>query len=193
MSRRSGHAQLRHPARQRAGWQRGRHTSAEAGRAPLPLSREVTVTGDEAPVCFLCFPPRGPPVGSALPSTGSSGVSSPASQVLWRCATPWAPRAGLGCLRPALPCGAPVGSLPAVQNGSRGPGVRHPVPLAGSCRLETGRTSQVPGEPCCPCAVFFDPGRTGVTRPLRCAGAAPAMSTTKAPTTKNLSGLNGTA
>jgi hypothetical protein len=74
-----------------------------------------------------------------------------------------------------------------------GQGFVYPVPPAGSCRLETIRTSQVPGEPLCPYAVFFDPGRTGSTRPFRCAGAAPAMSTTKAPTTKNLSRLCSTA
>ena len=66
-------------------------------------------------MCSSWCPLLGPSVGSALPSTGSSEVSSPASTVLWRCATPCAPRAGLGCLRPTLPCVAPVVSLPAVQ------------------------------------------------------------------------------
>src|SRR5207244_1365472 len=107
-------AQLTHPVRPRTGWQRGRDTSAEADRAPLTLSSKVTGTGDEASACSAWFPPLGPPVGSALPSTGSSEVSSPASTVLRRCATPCAPLAGLGCLRPTIPCVAPVVSLPAV-------------------------------------------------------------------------------
>jgi hypothetical protein len=115
-SHRSGRAQLTHPVRQRTGWQRGRDTSAEAGRAPLRLSRGVTVTGLRATTCSPWFPPRGPSVGSALPSPGSSGASSPASRVLRRCATPWAPLAALRCLRLAIPCAAPVGSLPAVQD-----------------------------------------------------------------------------
>jgi len=32
--------------------------------------------------------------------------------------------------------------------------------------MEASRTSQVPGEPSCPYALFFDPGRTGHTRPI---------------------------
>jgi hypothetical protein len=114
-SHRSGRAQLTHPVRQRTGWQCGRDTSAEAGRTPLTLSSRVPVTGEEASEGSAWFPPLGPPVGSALPSTGSSEVSSPASTVLWRCATPCAPLAGLGCLRPTIPCVAPVVSLPAVH------------------------------------------------------------------------------
>jgi hypothetical protein len=55
------------------------------------------------------------------------------------------------------------------------------------------RISQVPGQPLCSFALFFDPGRTTRIRPLRCVGTAPAMSTTKAPTTTSLSGLNSTA
>jgi hypothetical protein len=91
-------------------------TPSEAGRAPLRLSRGVPVTGNGAAKCSPWFPPRALTVGSALPSTGSSEASSPASPVLRHCATPWAPDAGLGCLRPALPCGAPVVSLPSVQD-----------------------------------------------------------------------------
>ena len=127
-SRRSVHARLRHTVRPRAGSQHGRNTSAEAGHAPRTLSSEVTVTGNEATECFPCFPPLGPPVGSALPFPGSSEASSPASTVLWRCATPCAPLAALRCLRLAIPGGASVGSLPSVRNADRGPGVRHSGP-----------------------------------------------------------------
>jgi hypothetical protein len=35
--------------------------------------------------------------------------------------------------------------------------------------------SPVPGEPWCVSALFWDPGRTGSTRPLRCADAAPPL------------------
>ena len=55
------------------------------------------------------------------------------------------------------------------------------------------RTSQVPGEPSCPYALFFDPGRTEHVRPLRRVDMAPAMSTAKAPTKFELSRLNRTA
>ena len=74
------------------------------------------MTRNEAAKCSPWFPPLGPPVGSALPSPGSAEVRSPASTVLWRCATPCAPLAALRCLRLAIPCGAPVVSLPAVQD-----------------------------------------------------------------------------
>jgi hypothetical protein len=54
-------------------------------------------------------------------------------------------------------------------------------PRAGIVRRETTRTSQVPGEPCCSYAVFFDPGRTDNARPMQRVGVAPVASTTKAP------------
>jgi len=88
----------------------------EASCTPLKLTRGVTGTRFGASMCSPWFPPRDPPVGSALPSTGSSGASSPASQVLRRCATPWLPFAALRCLRLAIPNAASVLSLPAVPN-----------------------------------------------------------------------------
>jgi hypothetical protein len=54
------------------------------------------------------------------------------------------------------------------------------------------RISYVPGEPPCALALLFDPGRTDASGLLRCTGAAPAMSTAKAPA-KQLSRLNHTA
>ncbi len=192
-SRRSVRARLRHTVRPRAGSQHGRNTSAEAGHAPRTLSSEVTVTGNEATECFPCFPPLGPPVGSALPFPGSSEASSPASTVLWRCATPCAPLAALRCLRLAIPCGVPVVLLPAVQDtkprawGSKsGPHFRT-LPQGGNQGLPGSRTTQRPF------ALFFDPGRTEHARPLRRVGMAPAMTTTKAPTIIQLSRLNRTA
>jgi hypothetical protein len=67
-------------------------------------------------MCSPWCPSPSPPVGSALPSPGSSEASSPASTVLWRCATPCTPLAALRCLRLAIPCGVPGASLPAVQD-----------------------------------------------------------------------------
>jgi hypothetical protein len=91
------------------------------------------VTGSEASKCFAWCPLPGPPVGSALPFTGSSEASSPASTVLWRCATSCAPLARLGCLRRAIPC------------------------------IAAGRQPGPPkflGNPDCFYARFFDSGRT---------------------------------
>jgi hypothetical protein len=55
------------------------------------------------------------------------------------------------------------------------------------------RTSHVAGESSGAYALFFDPGRTGRIRPLRCASAAPDMGITKAPTSRDISGLGRTA
>jgi hypothetical protein len=189
----SGRAQLTHPVRQRTGLQRGRDASAEADRAPLRLSSGVTVTGDGAAECSPWFPPLGPPVGSALSSTGSSEASSPAATGLWRCATPWVPRAALRCLRLPIPGVVPVISLPTVQDTkprawgwSSGPRARTNTPgdlqgLPGSWRTLVSL-----------CPVLRP--RQDLTQQAcyAVAGAAPALSTAKAPATE-LSGLNGTA
>jgi len=106
------------------------------------------VTRNEATTCSPWFPPPGPLAGSALPSTGSAEMRSPASMVLWRCPTPCAPLAVLGCLRPAIPCGASVGSLPSVQTRGRGPGVHHSGPHRR--KVSAGRRSGPPRFPCNP-------------------------------------------
>ena len=108
------------------------------------------MTGNEATKCSSWCPSRGPPVGSALPFTGSSEASSPASTVLWRCATPCAPLAALRCLRLAIPCVAPVVSLPAGQDARPRAWGSCPVPTTGKIRREASRASQVPGQPAVP-------------------------------------------
>ena len=129
----------------------------------------------------------------SLPSPGSGRFPFPCFKGTMKCSDFLRPSRQLRFLRCALPGGASASSLPAVQNANRGPGVLGPVPAAGLCRLETIRTSQVSGEPLCLCALFYDPGRISCTLPKRCADAAPAMSTTKAPTISQLSRLNHTA
>jgi hypothetical protein len=166
----------------------------EAHRTPLPLSSRVTVTGSGASVCSPGFPPLGPSAGSALPSTGSSEASSPASAVLWRCATPWVPGTTRRCLRVALPGGVSVLSLPAVQNTK---------PRAGASSAGSPRRQHTPGDRqglpsswrilVCLCPALR-PRQDRPTRPpFSGVGAAPVMSTTKAPTTHYLSGLHHTA
>ena len=152
-SHRSGRARLRHPVRLVLV---SLFRFAIRGLSVDPVSRY------EAPVGC---PPTNPGRTSPFPPQGPRGTGSPVSSVLWRCATSCVPHAALRCLRLALPGVALVVSLPSVRNANRGPGVRHPVPTAGLNRLETNRTSQVPGEPSCPYAVFFDPGKTKRTRP----------------------------
>ncbi len=127
-----------------------------------------------------------------LPSAGSRWLRFPGFIGTTRCSdVPTVPPAALRCLRLAVPrlhsCFVPV----AVECAGAG--------LELISRYPTGhyrggrRTSQVPGEPLRPYALFFDPGRTAHTRPLRCVGMAPAMSTAKAPTKFQLSRLNRTA
>ena len=128
------------------------------------------------------FPPQVPSAGSTLPFTGSSEASSPASAVLWRCATPCAPGTGLGFLRPALPCAAPVVSLPAVQNAQPRAWGSSPVPTTG---INTQGGNPGPpkflGNPQCCYARVFDPGRTANSSPERSSRMAPVRGTTKAP------------
>ncbi len=139
-------------------------------------------------------PPAGSARCSALSSTGSSGASSPASTVLWRCATPDRPsrRTPLPSHDGTIPCACV--RVSRQPDAGWGPGVfgfGNPEPTY--CRDGDGRASQVPGEPSCPYALFSDPGRSARTRPLQCGSTAPALSTEKATHDKYLSGLNGTA
>ncbi len=94
-------------------------------------------------------------------------------------------------LRLAVPARAPVFVLveptPLAEPGAFGIG--SPAPM--SLRTGDDRISRVPGEPSCACAVLFDPGRTGCSRPLRCAGAAPALEPRRGlPAMLNISGLD---
>jgi hypothetical protein len=94
--------------------------------------------------------------------------------------------AALRCLRLAIPSLAPVFVSPARPDAGLGPGAfGFGSPTPTGCRDGDDGASQVPGESCCTYALFFDPGRTERTRPLRCVGTAPAHSTTKAPTRGN--------
>jgi hypothetical protein len=53
------------------------------------------------------------------------------------------------------------------------------VPVRQRLSRWSRRASQVPGEPCCAYAVFFDPGETDSARPLRRVGAAPVSMQAK--------------
>jgi hypothetical protein len=190
---RSGRARLRHPVRPRAGWQRGRRTSAEAGRAPRTLAGEVTVTGYEATECSPCCPSPGPPVAAPFPALGPSR-RVPQLQRYYgavRLPVPLSPRFVAFAWRYPAVCLWFRSRRSRTPN--RGPGVRIPAPTSGHCRREALRASQGSRTTHCPFALFFDPGRTEHARPSRRVGMAPAMSTTKAPTIIQLSRLNRTA
>ena len=71
------------------------------------------------------------------------------------------------------------------------PGVGHPVPPAGNSSVETAGSPPFLGNPLCSCPALR-PRQDRRIRPTRCVGAAPAMSTAKAPAWQ-LSWLNHTA
>src|SRR5260370_22389544 len=77
---------------------------------------------------------------------------------------------------------------PLQPDAGRGPGALSVAAPRQWLRTGDARISQVPGEPCCAYALFSDPGRTAVTRPLQCSGMAPAMATAKAPTIRHFRG-----
>jgi len=140
------------------------------------------------------FPSNGSMTWHSLPSTGSGRFPFPCFRGTMECCDILRPsrRAWLPSLGDTRCCArrfAPVG--PDAQPRARGSSFRSPLPEV--IHRETSRTSQVPGEPCCPYAVFFDPGRTDAPGLFGVVGVAPAMSTTKAPATNHLSGLNSTA
>ena len=91
-------------------------------------------------------------------------------------------------LRLAIPCAAPVFSLPAVQDAQPRAWGSSSGPHTGSLHMETIRASQVPGEPSCAYALALDPGRTGATGPTNVAGAASVRVKTKAPTIRGFRG-----
>src|ERR1700693_3499270 len=65
---------LTHPVLQPTGW--------PSHEGSLRLSERVAWTGSGASMGPTCFPRLGLPADASLPSTGSSGASSPASTVV---------------------------------------------------------------------------------------------------------------
>ncbi len=145
-------------------------------------------------MCPTCFPQPGLPADASLPSTGSSGASSPASTVLSKrydflpLVPPRFVSFAWRYLSRSLVLFAPrrTSALP-------GPGVGHPVSPAGislrkrqdlpsSWKIPIVRSHMIPS----------DSGRTAGTRPSRCRSMAPGMKKAKAPT-KGLSKLNSMA
>ncbi len=141
-------------------------------------------------MCSASFPRSSPLADASLPSTGSSGASSPASTVLSK---------RYDFLPPLPPhfvafAWRYLGGTRAVRSSGgrvrrQRPGVGHPVAPAGIYR-GNDRSSQVPGEPrlsVCPCSV--DSGGTVRARPLRRGSVALGIRKAKAPT-KGFSKLN---
>jgi len=101
-----------------------------------------------------------------LPSAGSLGSVPPRRGYYEALRLPVARPAALRCLRLAVSRSHPAFAPAAAGCAGRGPGVGNPVPPSGSHREGEG-ASQVPGEPRCERALFFDPGGIVGARPLR--------------------------
>src|SRR5262249_878708 len=67
-------------------------------------------------------------------------------------------------------------------DGGQGPGALGLAAPRQKLRKGNDGISQVPGESSCAYAMFFDPGRTDFARTYGGVGAAPVLTTTKAPT-----------
>src|SRR5204863_4190319 len=92
---------------------------------------------------------------SPFPSQGPRGTGSPASTVLWRCATPCVSFAVLRFLRVAIPCVASVVSLLSAQDAR--PQARGASSGPRSRKSSHGNVQGIPrflGNPLCLCPVL---------------------------------------
>jgi hypothetical protein len=142
--------------------------------------------------CFVdtgsgfCAPTLFPPSGSATrrprPSAGFPRVGFPGLAGTMRRSDSlrtFSPRfvcASLGDTIPRRLCSLRSG--PTTTTWGQGPSGTA-VPRRRSMSRWSRRASQVPGEPWCAYAVFFDPGETDSARPLRRVGAAPVSRQVK--------------
>ena len=126
--------------------------------------------------------------GISIPRQGPSGFVPLRHRYDEMLRLPDALVAALRSLRLAIPPLASVFVTPLRPDAGRGPGALSLAAPRQWLRTGDARISQVPGEPCCAYALFSDPGRTAVTRPLQCSGMAPAMATAKAPTIRHFRG-----
>ena len=140
------------------------------------------------------FPPNGSRTRRPLPSAGFGRSPFPRFAGTMRRSDALPPVAlrFLVSLGATTPCACVRDSLPARRRPAAW-GFRVGQPHARCWRGGNGRASQVPGGPSCVYALFLDPGRTERTRPLRCAGTAPAPSYGEGSRASVISGLNGTA
>jgi hypothetical protein len=158
---RSGRAQLRHPVR---------HVVDS-----LSLARPISLTVHAGRFNALgVFPASGPQRGSPFAPRGLGGPIPPLLRYYEALRLPAAHLAALRCLRLAIPSFRPL-FVPASSGRELRIHQEFWVPgLQPAVNDGNDRVSQVPEPPSCPCALFFDPGRTEHARPLRRVDAAPA-------------------
>ena len=135
------------------------------------------------------FPSNGSMTRRPLPSTGSPRVAFPGFDGTMRRSDslpPFPPR--FVVLRLAVPSRAPVFVSPPARRRPRARGFAVWQPHGQMLRDGDGRASQVPGEPSCAYALFFDPGGTDAPGHYGASTRPPLMSTTKAPTSRYFRG-----
>src|SRR2546423_6635937 len=127
------------------------------------------------------FPSNGSATRHLLPSTGSPRDGFPDFSGTMRCSDSlrtFSPRFVGASLGDTIPCACVRVSV-QVRRRPGAWGITVWQPLASMSRWSR-RASQVPGEPCCAYAVFFDPGGTHVPGLLRYVDAAPGPTKPKA-------------
>jgi hypothetical protein len=140
------------------------------------LSERVSWTGFGASMCSTCFPRLGLPADASLPSTGSSGASSPASTVVskrYDFLPPVPPHFVVFAWRYLS-----VHSFDSLPDGRVHRRVLELVTRCLQPGLALRRRQDLPGSretPIVrlPCSV--DAGRTARTRPMQCRSVAPGM------------------
>jgi hypothetical protein len=139
----------------------------------------------------VCLRAMVPQRGIPFSPRGPGGPVPPLPRYYGTLRLPAAPLAALRYLRLAIPSFRP--SFVPVGLG-RGPRINLELVSRVSGRHFDGddRVSQVPGDPSCALALFFDPGGIGHARPLRRADAVPAADKSE-DSHEKLSGLNRTA
>ena len=152
---------------------------------PALLSVGLPVTRNRGSKPPDGFPPHGSMTDIPLPSAGSPQARFPCFHGTMKMCDSLGPsrRASfpsLGNTRRCVGTFAPCG--PARPTAGLGFVIRSPPPDFIAWR--PSGPPKVPGESHCAYALFSDPGRTDVTRPLRWVGAAPVRETTKAPASR---------
>ena len=139
----------------------------------------------------VCVPTTVPQRGVPFSPQGPGGPVPLLQRYYETLRLPSARLAALRCLRWAIPSFRPL-FIPPAQDERLRFDLELVLPASSGRCDGDGRVSQVPGDPWCALALFFDPGGTEHARPSRRVGAAPAFDKTEG-SRGQLSRLNRTA
>jgi hypothetical protein len=160
--------------------------SAPAKREATPISAPIgsaalTFTHWRGSMPSVCSRTTVPRRGVPFPPRGPGGPVPPLPRSYGTLRLPAVPLAALRGLRLAIPSFRP--SFVPVGLGRRPRIIRELVSRVSHRQFDgNGRVSQVPRDPSCALALFFDPGGIGHARPWRRADAVPRLTRTRTPT-----------